>query len=155
MKKKILISILLLLIIIAIIISIFSFNIINLNFNHKNNSKNNNNTNYSKITAEEAYNIIYVQKKDIIIIDVPTEGITRYEEAHLENAIMIHDENNLPEGLESLYDTKSDILIYDDDGTSIAIYYCDQLINHTYGKIYYLIDGFSEWKNQGYPYWTR
>ena len=153
MKKKILISILLLIIIVGIIISIFSFNIIN--FNHKNNSEKTINTNFTEITVEEAYNIIYVQKKDIIIIDVPTEGITRFEEAHLKNAIMIYDENYLPEGLESLYETKSDILIYDDDGTSIGISYCEELTNHTYGKIYYLIGGFSEWKNQGYPYWTQ
>jgi len=39
--------------------------------------------------------IIYNQNKNIAIIDVPTMGVTRYNKSHLENAILIDDQNYL------------------------------------------------------------
>jgi len=119
-----------------------------------NGSKSNLTTDYTTITVQEAYDLVYNQKKNIMIIDVPTMGITRYNESHLENAIMVGDQSYLPEGMETLYNTTKDILIYDDDGRGTGLFYCEQLINHTYGKVYYLTGGFSEWKAQGYPYWN-
>ena len=154
MNTKKLVSILVVTVIV-IIIAIVSFSV----FNQKQNLDNNNGsvptltTSYTNITVQDAYNIIYNENRNITIIDLPTTGITRYNDSHLENAIMIDDQNYLPEGLETLYGTKNDILVYDDDGRGIGISYCcEKLVNHTYGKIYYLIGGFSEWKLQGYPW---
>ena len=149
-------------IIILLVIVIFSSIIIvsYIIIDQKHNLNNNNDsiptltTCYTNITAQKAYNIIYYENKNITIIDVPTTGITRYNESHLEDAIMIDDQKYFPEGIETLYNTKNDILIYDDDGMGTGIFYCEKLINHTYGKIYYLTGGFSEWKKQGFPYWS-
>lgn len=153
MSTKKLIS-LLLIISIAVIVSFLAYNL----YIQKQNSNNNNHislltTSFTNISVQNAYNLIYNQNKNITIIDVPTKGITRYNESHLENAIMVDDESHLPEGLETLFYINNDILIYDDDGVGIGKFYCEKLLNHTYGKIYYMIGGFSEWKEQGYPYW--
>ena len=154
MNKKIIIPITLLITVIVIIIAIVGFIVINQNTNNKNNSIPSVKTGYINITVQNAYDLIYNQNKNITVIDVPTMGITRYNESHLENAIMIDDQKYLPEGMETLYNIINDILIYDDDGRGAGIFYCEKLVNHTDGKIYYLIGGFSEWKEQGYPFWS-
>lgn len=154
-KKKIIFTFLIIIIIVSII-SFIAFN----RFNQKQNLDDNNDstskltTSFTNISVQDAYNLIYNQNKDILIIDVPTKGITRYNDTHIENAMWVDDQNFFPIGLETLYGTKKDILIYDDDGDGIGKSYCKKLLNHTYGKIYYLIGGFSAWRAQNYPCWN-
>lgn len=45
---------------------------------------------------------------------------------------------------EFFYNTTEDILVYSYDGTT-SITFCDQLVNHTYGKIYHLNGGLIAW----------
>ena len=45
---------------------------------------------------------------------------------------------------EFLYNTTEDILVYSYDGTT-SITFCNQLVNHTYGKIYHLNGGLIAW----------
>ncbi len=123
-------------------------------------------TNYTIISIKQAYDRIYNQTENITIIDVPSGCTCRYDNSHLENAIMIYDKQNLPQGIEELYNTTVDLLFYNDYGRtqvkendgnytdSTAIMFCKKMINQTYGEIYFLEGGLSDWKNAGYPYWT-
>ena len=154
MKKNIIIYSFVI-VVVFILIVIFGYIFINQENNQNNNGVDNNlTTSYTNITVQEAYNKLYINNENIIIIDVPSLGITRYNESHLENAIMIDDQIKLPEGIEGLFYTDKDVLIYDDDGRGTGIYYCKKLINKFYGEIYYLSGGFTEWKNNDYPYWS-
>jgi len=95
---------------------------------------------YSGITAENAS--ILANDETIIIVDVRSCKC-RYNSAHLPNATWETDWT-------IYYNETKDILVYDDDETE-SIQYCEQLINHTYGAIYYLKGGINSWKNAGYP----
>ncbi len=113
---------------------------------------------YSELSIHEVYDLIYNQSKDIILVDVPSTGISRYNESHLENALLIHSKNHFPQGIKSLYKTKKDVIFYDDFddlGDEFGIYNCKQLVNHTYGNIYYMQGGLTDWIEYGYPYWSN
>lgn len=49
------------------------------------------------------------------------------------------------ESPELLYNQNTDILVYCQNGLK-SIDFCNKLINHVYGKIYYLRGGFIAWK---------
>ena len=133
--------------------------------NSGNNQNNNENTNdlnftnsYSLLSIHEVYDLIYNQSKEVILVDVPSTGISRYNGSHLENALSIHDKNHFPQGIKSLYNTTEDVIFYDDFddlGDEFGVYYCKELVNHTYGNIYYMQGGLTEWIEFGYPYWKN
>jgi rhodanese-like protein len=114
--------------------------------------------NYTHISAHDLFDLIYNQNKDLILVDVPSIGDSRYYESHLESAILIHDKNHFPLGVKSLYNSSKDVVFYDDFddlGDYFGVRYCKELINHTYGKIYYLDGGLTNWIEEGYPYWSE
>ena len=96
---------------------------------------------YSGITPETAYDLT-VNDKDLLVIDVRTCKCN-YNSGHLPNATWA----NNPLGY---YNTTSDLLIYENNET-LSIEFCEQLINHTYGKLLYLEGGINAWKDAGYP----
>ncbi len=110
---------------------------------------------YTLISIENAYDLIYNKSVEMIIIDVPTTSLIRYNESHLENARMIFDQESLPEGMNSLINTTKNILIYDDDGRESGIQYCEEILNKVYGDIYYLEGGINSWMDKNYPVWTN
>ena len=96
---------------------------------------------YSGISPRNASNFINTSE-DIIIIDV-RECQCNYNKGHLIDAVW--DINPL-----NFYNTTSDLLVYD-NWQDICIDFCEQLVNNTYGSIYYLEGGITAWKNVGLP----
>jgi rhodanese-related sulfurtransferase len=96
---------------------------------------------YSGITPQSAYDLT-LKDKDLLVIDVRTCKCN-YNKGHLPNATWV----NNPLGY---YNTTSDLLIYENNET-LSIEFCEQLINHTYGKLLYLEGGIKAWEDAGYP----
>ena len=61
-----------------------------------------------------------------------------WKSGHIANAIW----DEFPE---NYYNYTSDILVYDNGGIKSSLF-CQQLVNHTYGKIYNLVGGYLAWK---------
>lgn len=95
---------------------------------------------YSGITAQEAKELVD-NNINIIIVDIRTCDCD-YKKGHIPTAIwQFHPPN--------LYDTAQDLLIYCQNGNK-SIPYCEELIGHTYGAIYYIEDGIDSWEKEGY-----
>jgi len=97
-------------------------------------------TYFTNIAPQDA-NALINNNSDIIIVDVRSCECD-YDKGHLPNAIWAIDPIQF-------YNTTSDILIYCSDG-SISVSFCQQLINHIYGELYFLRGGFNSWENAGY-----
>lgn len=96
---------------------------------------------YSAISSDDAYNLTSTGHNLTIIIDVRSCSCN-YNQGHIPYAIW----NPNPK---DFYNHTKDLLIYDNTGAK-SIEFCEQLINQTYGTIYYLEGGINAWKNAGY-----
>ena len=110
---------------------------------------------FSNITVEEAYNLIN-NTPNVNIIDDPTGCHCRFDRVHIGNppkfeAILITNLNALPNSTKSLYNTTNITIFYDDNGMGDSILHCQQLVNHSYGAIYYLEGGLEAWQAKNYP----
>lgn len=104
---------------------------------------------YTNIDAEAAYNLIN-KTSNLIIIDcrglegcgscqIKKDGRLDFDFVYLNQNPYVH------------YNTTEDLLIYSKDGTVAEEDFCEELVNHVYGKIYNLEGGFDAWKALGYP----
>ena len=98
-------------------------------------------TSYTVIDPKTAYELVFNNSNPLTIVDIRSCDCD-YEAGHIPKAIW---QTFVP----SLYETTSDLLIYCEDGLS-SITFCENLLNHTYGAIYFLEDGIEAWKNAGY-----
>ena len=99
-------------------------------------------TNYTSISPEEAYNMVYNSTNPIIIVDARNCDCA-YKDGHIIGAIW--KTSPLP-----LYDTLEDTLIYCEDGEQSSRAFCEKFIGHTYGQIYHLDGGIEAWEEKGY-----
>lgn len=103
-------------------------------------------TSYTNVTVDVAYNIINTTSNLTIIDCRGLEGCgtcSFKNEGHLKAAV-------LNSNAETLYNCTDDILVYSVDGT-VGASFCQELINHVYGKIYNLDGGINAWKDHKYP----
>ena len=106
-------------------------------------------TDYSGISVEDAYDFINTTTNNLTIVD--SRGCScRYDAGHIGappyfEAVHVINWKNY-------YNTSDDILVYDDNGNDESITFCSNLVNHTYGKIFYLEGGFAAWSKANYPY---
>lgn len=106
----------------------------------------NNNINTLKYTnSYETINVTVskelIEKGNITVIDC--RGGCKdcvWKNGHLPNA----EWNN---NYEFFYNTTENLLVYCQDGKKSKVF-CENLVNHTYGKLYCLDGGFNTWKNQ-------
>lgn len=98
-------------------------------------------TSYTNITAEEAKQLTD-NNINLIIVDIRGCDCD-YEEGHIPTAIW---QTYAPH----FYEESHDLIIYDQSGEESESY-CQKLIGHTYGEIYYLEGGIDTWENTGYP----
>lgn len=96
---------------------------------------------YNAISPSYVYNLTSSGENLVMIVDVRSCKCN-YDAGHLPNATW----NINPQ---SFYNTTNDLLIYDNTGAK-SIEFCEQLVNHTYGAIYYLEGGINAWQNAGY-----
>jgi len=95
---------------------------------------------YTNVTCEQAYNLINTTKNLSVIDCRGLEGCStcQFNRGHLPDAVM----NSNPT---TLYNTTNDILVYSIDGENGSIF-CQDLIDHVYGKIYNLEGGYDAWE---------
>ena len=105
-------------------------------------------TEYSAISAEAAYDFINTTTHTLTIIDV-RDCKCSYNTAHIGAPPYFEAIHSI--NWENYYNTTDDILVYDDAGDNEAIEFCGNLVNHTYGKLFYLENGFSAWSQAQYP----
>jgi len=103
---------------------------------------------YESISAVSAYDIINTSE-EFVIVDVRPCSCN-YNTEHIGDG-EIFEAVLPPEDNANLINSTIDIIVYDADGGSDAITYCERFINLTYGKICYLQGGFNTWKNEGFP----
>jgi len=97
--------------------------------------------NYYFLLPKDASVFINTTSHNLTIVDM--RGCKcKYNGGHLPNATW----NINPT---SFYNTTDDLLIYDENGSE-SIEFCEDLVNHTYGKIICLQGGIEAWKNDGY-----
>ena len=96
---------------------------------------------YYFLLPENAYSFINTTTHNLTIVDMRSCKC-KYNGGHLPNATW----NVNPT---SFYNTTDDLLIYDENGAE-SIEFCENLVNHTYGKIICLQGGIEAWKNEGY-----
>ena len=97
-------------------------------------------TSFTHINPDSAQTISN-SKINLTIVDVRSCKCS-YDKGHIPDAIW----NKYPE---EFYNVTNDLLIYCADG-SISKTFCENLVNHTYGSIYYLEGGINAWKQAGY-----
>lgn len=103
---------------------------------------------YTNITNAEAYNKWLNDNDSIYFIDIRPCSCS-YNNEHIIDAYLI---SHFEDGLISLFNTTKNLVFYDwNTDTSNVIDYCETMLNHTYGGIYYLQDGYNAWKKAGYP----
>ena len=98
-------------------------------------------TTYQPITVENAKTLID-KNISLVVIDIRTCDCN-YKKGHIPNAVW----EPFPGGF---YGTTNDLIVYCANGTK-SIDYCEQLIGHTFGDIYYLQGGIEAWEDKGYP----
>jgi len=98
-------------------------------------------TSYSFIFPETAYEFMKNTNHNLTIVDMRSCKC-KYDGEHIPGAIW----NVNPI---SFYNTTDDLLVYDELGVD-NIGFCENLVNHTYGKILCLQGGIEAWKNAGY-----
>jgi len=101
-------------------------------------------TTYSGISPENASKLIESNEHFLTIIDC-RNCKCNFNKDHLFNATWDIDPM-------SFNDTKNDLLVYDNNEEK-SLEFCEQLVGHTWGAIYYLEGGIDAWKNAGYDYW--
>ena len=104
---------------------------------------------YSAISPEEAYELINTSL-EVAIIDVRSACPCNYDTEHIGEEGKFKAIKNVQKEADQFYNVTIDLLIYDMDGGSDAINYCELLVNHTYGKICYIEGGFASWKNKNF-----
>jgi len=97
-------------------------------------------TTFTNIDVQEAKNLIE-SEQNLIVADIRSCDCD-YNKGHLPHAVW----QTSPS---SLYGTTSDVIVYCQDGLE-SISFCQDLLDNTYGGIYYLEGGFNAWKNAGY-----
>jgi rhodanese-related sulfurtransferase len=98
-------------------------------------------TSYTAIDPKTAYELVFNNSNPLTIVDIRSCDCD-YEEGHIPKAIW---QTFAP----SLYETTSDLLIYCNDG-ELSVTFCEDLLSHTYGAIYYLDGGIESWIDAGY-----
>lgn len=98
-------------------------------------------TSYTAIDPKAAYEFVFNNSNPLTIVDVRSCDCD-YEKGHIPNAIW---QTYAP----SLYETTSDLLVYCNDG-ELSVTFCEKLLNHTFGAIYYLEGGINAWEDAGY-----
>lgn len=102
-------------------------------------------TTYSALSPLEAYDLINTSEQ-FIVIDVRNRCPCNWDTDHIGlNNTFRALKRTEPEFSEFFNET-SDIIIYDDGGNT-AIEWGEGLVNHTYGKICYIIGGFPSWRD--------
>ncbi len=96
---------------------------------------------YSGISLQTAYDLT-ANNENLLVIDVRTCKCN-YNKGHLPNATWTT--NPLV-----YYNSTNDLLIYENNET-LSIEFCEELVNHTYGKLLYLQGGIKTWEEEGYP----
>lgn len=104
-------------------------------------------TSYTNISVDDAY-MNWFNNESIYFIDVRPCACS-YKDKHIIDANLTSHFSN---GLETLFNTTSDIVFYDwtNDVKRVSDY-CETMVNNTYGGIFYLQDGYNAWKKAGYP----
>jgi rhodanese-related sulfurtransferase len=96
---------------------------------------------YNFISPDAAHQFIVSTTHNLTIIDVRSCKC-KYDGEHIPGSIW----NVNPI---SFYNTTDDLLVYDELGVDNLVF-CEDLVNHTYGKILYLQGGIEAWKSAGY-----
>ncbi len=105
---------------------------------------------YKNVTIEEAYNLINKSQNteyNLTIIDCRgLEGcsVCQYKHGHIPGAV--RNDNPI-----TLYNLTDDILVYSVNGT-VGAQFCEDLMNHVYGKVYNLEGGWNAWKHHNETY---
>ena len=97
-------------------------------------------TNYSNLTPQQAYNLVYNNSEALIIVDMRNCDCS-YNKGHISGAIWQINP-------ETFYNSVMDILVYGEDDQSLI--YCQKLVGHVYGAIYHLDGGIEAWESAGY-----
>jgi len=136
------ISIIFVSIIITLIIILSIFTFISFEENDKKEDDVLKYTDEYKSIAPEVIESRVSSNDSIIVIDVRSCKCN-YNGGHIPNATWTVN-------VKPYYNETKDILIYDNHEENY-IGFCEQLVNNTYGEIYYLKGGIDAWKNAGYP----
>jgi len=118
-------------------------------------------TSYENISAEKAYSLFEKSNNsendyELIIIDARVKYKScisclnnLYSSGHIPGAIL-DTQLNAQVYYQDLNDT-SDILVYTQQDSSQTESFCEELVDHIYGKIYNLEGGYLSWIDAGYP----
>jgi rhodanese-related sulfurtransferase len=100
---------------------------------------------YTNVTAEAAYDLMNTTSNLSVIDCRGLEGCSKcqFGHGHLPGAVM-----NM--NAQTLCNETNDILVYSGNGTAGAGF-CQDLVDHVYGKIYNLEGGYEAWASAGYP----
>lgn len=150
-KTGIIIGVLILAIIIVVsCVFVFAFDIFGIMPNNERNVDTSPQitTEYSALSAEAAYDFINTTTHNLTIIDTRTCKCS-YDAGHIGAPPYFEAIHSI--NWENYYNTTDDILVYDDAGDDEALEYVDNLVNHLYGKLYYVEGGFSAWSQAKYP----
>jgi len=96
---------------------------------------------YTNLNVDEAWTFINTTTENLTIIDCRgLEGCStcQYNRGHLPGA----ERNDNPL---TLYNYSTNILVYSVNGT-VGATFCEDLVNHVYGKIFNLAGGWDAWK---------
>ena len=102
-------------------------------------------TTYSALSPLEAYDLINTSEQ-FIVIDIRTKCPCNYDTEHIGLEDNFKALKRTDPNYSEFYNETSDIIIYDDGGSKAAEW-SEGLINHTYGKICYIIGGFPSWRD--------
>lgn len=141
-EKKIQVILITVLVIISVS-AVFGFTVLSLSgeSNNPDTDKPDISKTYSTISADDAYSLASIGNNLTTIIDIRSCKCN-YNKEHIPNAIW----NINPQ---SFYNTTSNLIIYDNTGEK-CIAFCEELVGHVYGSIYYLEGGINAWKDAGY-----
>ena len=102
-------------------------------------------TSFSNIAPSEAYDLIN-DSSNLKVVDIRgLEGCSscQFNKGHLPSAEL----NSNPM---SLYNLTKDVLVYSKNG-AVGDDFCQDIVDHVYGKIYNLEGGYNAWVAAGYP----
>lgn len=140
-KDKHNLTIILVSIIIIVIICIATIALSNSWSTHTTTNKIGYSTTFKSVTASEAHKLVYNSSPPIVIVDMNSCECA-YKDRHIPGAIW---ETNTT----TFYNFTSDILVYCED-ENLSHDFCEDLVGHTFGNIYYLEGGIKAWENAGY-----
>jgi rhodanese-related sulfurtransferase len=145
-EKKIRVILLIILIIISVISIVFLT--VHGNWTEQKPIEKRYTSSYTSITAKAAYDFINTTTNNLTIIDV-RNCKCNYNKGHIGDIPLFEAIHN--NSWYDYYNTTDDLLIYDTFGNQESIEFCENLVNHTYGKILHLDGGITAWKNSGFP----